>query len=453
MQAANSLKTLLALTAVTAFSLAVPMSAQPKYVVTDLGTLGGTSASANAINNLGQVAGNSSTGSQTHAYRTGPNTAINPSADDLGTLGGAFSTGEAINDSGQVAGTSSNGTHSRAYRSTANNQPIVLTDLGTFIGTGSSFGRGINSSGQVTGGADAGFPAVCFGIFQSHAFRTTATGTLSTATDLGTQLTNNCRSSQGIGINDNGVVAGESATTLLSGIPDHAVEGTPGSALFDMHSGSFASSQAYKINNTGLIIGTATVTGFDTRCFRTATGQTFSFPQDEVGNLGGGFCNAFGINDAGDVVGNSFNSVAIHAYLYTGGTTFDLNNLIGTNPGVVLTMATGINTSGQISAGGFVNGDTVNFHAFRLDPAGVAVTNLITLLSDPSLGLTNGQISSLTDKLQSALDSLQQGLFKQAANQLNSLVNSVQTLQKNGKISVQTAATLLSAANAILAAL
>jgi hypothetical protein len=84
-----------------------------------------------------------------------------------------------------------------------------------------------------------------------------------------------------------------------------------------------------------------------------------------------------------------------------------------------------------------------------------AVTNLINLISDPLSGLvlTTGQSSSLTDKLNNALTSIQMGLYKQAINQLTAFINSVQTYLKNGKISAQTATTLTIAANAIITSL
>jgi hypothetical protein len=82
-----------------------------------------------------------------------------------------------------------------------------------------------------------------------------------------------------------------------------------------------------------------------------------------------------------------------------------------------------------------------------------ATSNLIDMLSNPLLGLTSGQINSLTDKLNNALASIQAGLNKQAINQLNSFVNSVQSSVKNGKMSAQTGATLIAAANAIIASL
>jgi len=79
------------------------------------------------------------------------------------------------------------------------------------------------------------------------------------------------------------------------------------------------------------------------------------------------------------------------------------------------------------------------------------VTALVNLL--PTLGLANGQTSSLTDKLNSALASIQAGLNKQAINQLNAFISSVQSSQKTGKISDPTATTLINAARAIIALL
>jgi probable HAF family extracellular repeat protein len=86
--------------------LAVPLSAQPRYVVSDLGTLGGTFILAQGINRSGQVVGTAYTAgnSAAHAFRTAANSPINPSTDDLGTLGGTNSSATAINSSGQVVG-------------------------------------------------------------------------------------------------------------------------------------------------------------------------------------------------------------------------------------------------------------------------------------------------------------------------------------------------------------
>jgi len=69
------------------------------------------------------------------------------------------------------------------------------------------------------------------------------------------------------------------------------------------------------------------------------------------------------------------------------------------------------------------------------------------------LGLSSGQISSFTDKLNNAILSIQQGLNGQAINQLNAFINSVQSSVKTGKITPEAGATLISAAQAIIATL
>lgn len=82
-----------------------------------------------------------------------------------------------------------------------------------------------------------------------------------------------------------------------------------------------------------------------------------------------------------------------------------------------------------------------------------AVANLVALVNGTELGLTVGQVSSLTDKLNSVLASIQAGANKQASNQLKAFINSVESAQKNGKMLPSTAATLVAAANAIIALL
>src|SRR5215472_13929731 len=79
------------------------------YVVTDLGTLGGSQSLANGINAYGQVVGWSYTAGDyfIHAFRTAPNSPILPGRDDLLTLADVSeSVAYGINDSGQVAGVS-----------------------------------------------------------------------------------------------------------------------------------------------------------------------------------------------------------------------------------------------------------------------------------------------------------------------------------------------------------
>jgi hypothetical protein len=81
------------------------------------------------------------------------------------------------------------------------------------------------------------------------------------------------------------------------------------------------------------------------------------------------------------------------------------------------------------------------------------VSSLIIVVADPLLGLTDGQVNSLTDKLNNALASIEAGLNKQANNQLNAFIKSVESEVRKGKMSAQNGTTLTNAANAIIALL
>jgi probable HAF family extracellular repeat protein len=74
----------------------------------------------------------------------------------------------------------------------------------------------------------------------------------------------------------------------------------------------------------------------------------------DIGTLpGGDFSQAFGINDAGDVVGASGSSAGDRAFLWTRASGIrDLNSLIPPSP-FVLTKAAGINNLGMIVATGY----------------------------------------------------------------------------------------------------
>ena len=109
--------------------------------IVNLGDLGGGDSTARAINNLGQVVGDSmTTGGEDHAflYSDGVMT-------DLGSPGVA-SQADAINDPGQVAGDMTTGDITHAFRYSDG----TMMDLGT-LGGGASQVTAINQSGEVVG--------------------------------------------------------------------------------------------------------------------------------------------------------------------------------------------------------------------------------------------------------------------------------------------------------------
>ncbi len=84
----------------SALLAAAPAHAEVRFTLTNLGTLGGLSSEAFAVNASGQVAGRAYLPSGVaHATRW-----TDGVAQDLGTLGGPYSNAYGINDAGQVAG-------------------------------------------------------------------------------------------------------------------------------------------------------------------------------------------------------------------------------------------------------------------------------------------------------------------------------------------------------------
>jgi probable HAF family extracellular repeat protein len=85
-----------------------------------------------------------------------------------------------------------------------------------------------------------------------------------------------------------------------------------------------------------------------------------------LGTLGGSRSAAYGINAAGQIVGDAEipNGNTTHAFLYSGGTMTDLNALVPA--GVTITSAKAINSAGQIAAVGTIGGGSS--HALLLTP-------------------------------------------------------------------------------------
>jgi probable HAF family extracellular repeat protein len=283
------------------------------YTLTDLGPLL-SSSGATGINASGQVVGDFSSSSfgGSHAFRTAANSPINPATDDLGTFGtfSSLSSGATgINASGQVVGffyttTSSNGAI-HAFR-TAANSPInpATDDLGTLGGLYIQ-ANGINDSGQVVGFSET------TGNIDYHAFRTAANSPINPATD------------------DLGTLGG-------------------------------SRSEAYGINASGQVVGWActgklqppTGPSCTYRAFCTAANSPINPATDDLGTLGGDFSFALGINASGQVVGYSYlpGNLTYHAFLYSGGVMYDLNDLIPAGSSLELLTASGINDAGQIAA-------------------------------------------------------------------------------------------------------
>lgn len=356
----------LLLTGMAILLTALSPSARPA-TITDLGTLGGNTSAANAINSSGQVAG-----SADRAANAGQRAFLysGTSLADLGTLGGTSSEAFGINSAGQVVGyafTASGGTHAFLFNGT------TMADLGT-LGTSAgltSLASGINGSGQVAGSSDL----IVAGQNTEHAFLYAA-GVMK---DLGTLGGN---SSRGSGINSSGQLVGDAD---VKGFTSHAFLYS-GGTMKDLGTLGGPGSSASAINDSGQIVGSSAlaVNMFDQHAFLYSGGV-----MKDLGTLGVGSSYATSINAAGQIVGNSAYSVSSgpypHAFLYSGGVMTDLNSLLPANSGWVLENASSINDAGQIVGTGNIKGQR---HAFLLNGA--------TTMQSQSQTITFGPLSAVT---------------------------------------------------------
>lgn len=327
------------------------------YSVTVLDGLGGSfGSSADSINASGQVAGSSYIldNTVTHAVRwTGTTTTDLGSVVPFGGIYGSDAVG--INASGQVAGSYKTANGGATYGGLwSGATPATLNGIGSLNVNIYASGNAINTSGQV-----AGVSMMTTNGGVSNFYRAVL-WTGATPTNLGTLGGIYSYNSYGYGINDSGQVAGYSTGDGTS----HAVRWT-GTTPTDLGTLGGGVSEAFGINVTGQVAGGAQTTGNAFHAVRwTGTAA------EDLGTLGGSTSEGFGINASGDVVGisNIAGNAASHAFLYTGGTMYDLFTLLLLGSGVSdlsINSAGTINDSGQIAATGTINGQR---HALRLDP-------------------------------------------------------------------------------------
>jgi probable HAF family extracellular repeat protein len=287
----------------------------------DLGTMGGVSAEAHAINELGQAAGTVSLNGSARAFL------YDGTMRDLGTLGGnALAIGSDINDGGQVTGFASvvaGGVRAFLYQ---NGAMSALPTPGF-----DSFGSVINNNGTVAGAYD-----------DNHGYRRSfVTDGCHCAKDLGTLGGDQTAV---FGINDAGQITGRSEVASKH---NHAFRYENG-VMTDLGTLGGDIAEAYSINASGWVTGFAA----------TATGATHAFVHDgktlrDLGTLGGGDSRGEVINASGQVVGASTTAAnEQHAMTWTEtGGMLDLNKALhNPPPGLLLIKAITISDNGTIVA-------------------------------------------------------------------------------------------------------
>lgn len=255
---------------------------------------------------------------------------------DLGTLGGSSTVAHALNGAGQVTGASNlNSSTSHAFLYSGGQ----ISDIGS-LGGSSAVGLGINSLGQAVG-----YSTLADGSYRGFLYNN---GTMSALPTLSGNY------GTAYGINDSGQIIGNSQTA--SGIPAGVL--IQNGAVTDIGNlGGVDGTYANAINNLGQIVGLSYNRQGNFLAFLWQNGSMSS-----IGTLGGQWSQAYGINDSGQITGTAYlkGNTGPHAFLFSGGKMTDLDHR-GTT---VQSWGFGINSAGVIVGRMQVKGGQfVNFHA------------------------------------------------------------------------------------------
>lgn len=295
---------------------ATPPPPLPSYQVQDLGTLGSENSYVCSINSHDQLVGlhrSPSEQAQPFLWSGGKLTQIAP-------VGGRSACAVQINDGGQIVGTldpyNSVIGDKKPFAFLWQNGHLTRLDTSTFK---PSAGTGINSHGDVIGQAE----------FGSHH----ESGFLWHQGKVTEVLPSSGSTSYVWAINDAGQIPGSCGTDAvvwLNGPRNPTAIGTGG---------------ARAINNRGQVVGSGGSHAFVWQNGRLTTLENLS--KD-------GYGVAFGISDAGQIIGVSSAAKTTppqkynRAVLWQNGYVYDLNSVLPPQSSLLLTVATAINNRGQI---------------------------------------------------------------------------------------------------------
>ncbi len=299
--------------------------ADAAYTVEELAVLDrGSTRVVRAVNDFGEGLG----GSQFTGRSKGFITRSHGFEIVDGLPGSDYTVALGLNNAGVVVGSSNSAAGVRAFRLI---RGIGVVDLGTLPGDANSAAFAVNNGGKATGYSSGprGIRAVVWTSNNSIQLLPALAGS---------------NSSRGLAINEPGEVVG---VCQIAGAP-HAVRWN-GANVQDLGSlPGDTSTEALAINNQGDIVGSSGNVNAARRAVLWARGGAIQ----NLGTLAGGSSSrALGISGRGIVVGTSESSNGTRAFIWTSSEGMqDLNSVLTSRGGFVLTHAVAISPQGLILA-------------------------------------------------------------------------------------------------------